>query len=117
MADYLITFNFYIDERKRPENFPRILHDLVLIHADSKQAVVDAVNTESLKYIRMQGVSVRKDPYAPEQPDKVDTARMFVPIHMWTHFDADVKTVTGEMPVVDKTGLASFTSGKEVVKH
>jgi hypothetical protein len=115
--DHLITFNFYIDERKRPENFPRVLHDLVLIKADSKQAVVDAVNTESLKYIRMQGVSVRKDPYAPEQHGVLDTARMFVPIHMWTHFDADVKPVTGEMPVVDKTGLASFTDGRDVVKN
>jgi hypothetical protein len=117
MPDWLITFNFYIDERKRPENFPRVLHDLVFVKADSKEAVVEAVNTESFKYIRLQGVSVRKDPYAVEQPDVLDTARMFVPMHMWTHFDADVKPVTGEMPVLDKTGLASFISGKEVVKN
>ena len=115
--DHLITFNFYIDERKRPENFPRVLHDLVLVQADSKEGLVNAVNTESLKYVRMQGVSVRKDPYAVEQPNVLDTNRMFVPIHMWTHFDADVKSVTGEMPFVDKTGLASFASGKEVVKN
>lgn len=115
--DYLITFNFYIDERKRPENFPRVLHDLILIKADSKEGVVSAVNTESLKYIRMQGGSFRKDPYAPEETNTVDVKRMFVFAHMITHFDADVRPLTGEMPEIDSTGLASLSSGKELVKN
>ena len=115
--DFLVTFIFHIDERKRPEGFPRQVRDLVMINSDSKQGLVTAVNTESLKYIRMQGVSVRKDPYAAEDPNKLDTERMFVPLHMITHFEADVKTITGEPAVVDQTGLASFPSGKEAVKH
>jgi hypothetical protein len=116
-VDYLVTFVFHIDERKRPEGFPRQVRDLIIVSADSKQGLVTAVNTESLKYIRMQGASVRKDPYAMENPNKLDTERMFVPIHMITHFEAEVKTVTGELAVVDSTGLASMPSGKNVVKH
>lgn len=115
--EYLITFVFHIDERKRPENFPKELRDLVMITSDSKQGLVNAINTESVKYIRMQGVSVRKDPYAAEDPNKLDTERMFVPLHMITHFEAEVKTITGEPAVIDSTGLASLPSGKEVVRH
>lgn len=115
--DYLITFVFHIDERKRPENFPKQIRDLVMINSDSKQGLVNAVNTESVKYIRMQGVSVRKDPYAAEDPNKLDTERMFVPLHMITHFEAEVKTITGEQAVIDQTGLAALPSGKDIVRN
>ncbi len=63
----------------------------------------------------MQGVSVRKDPYALEDPNKLDTERMFVPMHMVTHFEAEVKTVSGEPAVVDSMGLASLP--KDAVKN
>jgi hypothetical protein len=115
--NYLIVFIFHIDERKRPERFPKEIFDNVFVNSDTKQGLVDAVNNESVKYIRMQGVSVRKDPSAMEEPNKVDTARMFVPMHMITYFEAKVEPILGEMPVVDETGLASLPSGKEIVKH
>jgi hypothetical protein len=119
MAEYLVTFVFDIDENRRPRDidFPKQLFDPMIIAADNKLGLIDTVNKESLKYIRMQGVSVRKDPYAMEKPNEVDVNRMFVPLHMITHFYAQVRPITGEIPDIDGTGLASLPSGKEIVKQ
>jgi hypothetical protein len=115
--DFLITFTGHIDERKRPENFPHKIYDLLLIAADNKDGVVKAINDYSKNYIRNGGMSVRIDPYAQEDPSVLDTDRMFVPLHMLTYFTADVKQISGEIAGVDLAGSASMPSGKAVVKN
>jgi hypothetical protein len=119
MADYLVTFVFEIDETRRPRDikFPKKLFDPIMVAADSKKALIEAVNNHSVTYIRMQGVSVRTDPYAMEKSNEVDVHRMFVPFHMITHFYAEVKPISGEVPLIDEAGVVSMLSGKDIVKQ
>lgn len=122
MADYLLKFIGHIDRFKRPDGFPEKIYDLLFIRIDEKEGkngLVNAVNTESLKYIRLQGMTVRT--VAPEQIEdltKLDTDRMFVPLHMITHITAEVSgPIMGNAPAVDSTGLASTPTEKEQVKN
>jgi hypothetical protein len=111
--DFLVTFVGHIDVHKKPDGFPVIqgrpgeVHDLVFIRSENKEGIVNAVNTESLKYIRYQGMSVRRDPYAHEDPAKIDTDRMFVPMHMLTYISAEVKLIQGQPEEPESTGLAA----------
>lgn len=118
MADYLVTFVGHINERMRPENFPREVRDLVLVQADSQEALVNEVNKASFQYIRLQGMGVRRNPYDPEVANQLDLDRMWVPMHMLTHIVPHVRLLTGEVPQVDpKTGMISLPSGSELVKQ
>jgi hypothetical protein len=122
MSDYLIKFIGHINERKRPENFPREIYDLLFVRIDEKvgkDGLVNAVNTESMKYIRLQGMTVRMvDPEQMEDLTKIDTERMYVPMHMITHITAEVSgPIVGNAPIVDSTGLASMPDEKKQVKN
>jgi hypothetical protein len=102
MAQFLITFTGHVDETRRPEDFPKKIFDLLLILADDNDGVVKAVNDHSKNYIRNQGMSVRMDPSATEDASVLDTNRMWVPLHMLTHFTADVKQITDETSMMSQ---------------
>lgn len=117
MSDYLITFTGYIDERKRPENFPRTIKEMIFVSADTNEQVVKAVNDYSLQYIRAQGMSVRNDPTSMEDSTILDTSRRWVPMHMLTHFDAKVKQITGKIPMFDKEGRIELDDDDKPVRN
>jgi hypothetical protein len=126
----ILTFVGHIDETKRPryidrehtQEFPTKIFDVMFIRVDESkgpEGIVNAVNTESLKYIRQQGMTVRTVP--PGNLDdlaKVDSDRMFVPIHMITHITAEVSgPIMGPQTMVDSTGLARMPEGQTEEKH
>jgi hypothetical protein len=117
MPEYLITFTAYIDARKRPENFPRVIQDKVVASFDSGPLLVDFVNKRVAVYAQNQGMGVTLDQDLIEDLSIIDTNRIWVPMHMITHFTATYKAITGEMPQVSALGLTEMPSGKEVVKH
>lgn len=118
MADYLITYVGHLDILKaRVAMLPDKIYDSTLVRVEDREGLVNAVNKESLNYIRFQGMSVRMNPTAAEIFNQVDSDRMFVPMHMITHITPEVRLLTGEMPIIDATGAVSLQSGKEIVKQ
>lgn len=102
---FIVTFKGHIDERKRPEFFPHEIRDVVILEAEDKTGLVKAFNDYTISWIRIQGMTVRKDPYAVEDPAKVDINRMFVPMHMITYIDSEIKAIN------DQEGILLGTIG------
>ena len=115
--DYILTFTGYIDERKRPERFPRVIEDKIIWSFDKTEDLVNFVNNRVALYAKNQGMGVTLDEKVIEDLSIVDTNRMWVPLHMITHMTATYKAITGEMPQVSIAGVTEMPSGKEVVKN
>lgn len=115
MPTFLFQFNGYIDERKRPENFPRVIHDILLWDCPNQQAVVNFVNDRCAMYTRNQGMGVKLDPYALETLGVLDTDRAWVPMHMITYLTAVHKPIVGELPGLAEDGQTVMPSGASVV--
>jgi hypothetical protein len=117
MADYLVKIIGHIDERKRPENFPKEIHILEAVANADKKFLVDFVQKQMKNIVYVQGMGVSRDPAAMQDPNKLDTNRMFVPMHMLTHIDAEVTELQQEIPLVDENNNTVLCSGKDVVKN
>ncbi len=117
MLNYVVTFTGYIDQRKRPENFPTNIQDVVVGPFETSAHLVDFVNKRVALYAANQGMGVTLDQNLMEDLRIVDTNRMWVPMHMITHFTASYKSLTGEVPQISASGEVSLLSGKQIVKH
>lgn len=112
---YLITFIGHIDERKRPENFPRQIIEQLIVEAETKDQIVSAVNDYSMKYIKVQGMSVKRDPAGVTDVAKIDTDRMFVPMHMITYIEAKHQIVITPAPEL-LVGRPLLTDGQAPIQ-
>lgn len=99
MSSYFVVYTAYIDERKRPENFPRYVQIReVYDNIESTDHLKHAVNTYVTKMASAPGIVVFKDP-----DEIVDTSlitfdkRRFIPWHMITHVEMTAK-VMFELP-------------------
>ena len=117
MPDWIVTFTGYIDERKRPERFPRVIKDVLAVSFQNSIELVNFVNARNEMYNRNQGMGINLDPSALEDLSIIDTKRVWVPMHMITHLTATIKNVIGEMPQISDAGITEMPSGKDVVKH
>lgn len=115
--DYIVTFTAFIDERKRPERFPKVIKDVLPVTFNNGTELVNFVNARNEMYNRNQGMGVNLDPGSLEDLSIIDTKRVWVPMHMITHLTASIKALTGEMPQITNAGITEMPSGKEVVKH
>lgn len=117
MPSWVVTFTGYIDENKRPESFPKIIKDIMVVTFETGKELVEFVNLRNQLYNRNQGMGVPLDASALEDLTIIDTDRVWVPMHMITYLTAAVKPVTGELPHITEEGIVSMPSGKGVVKH
>ena len=114
---YAIFYTGHVNERVRPEGFPKKIGDHVVVHVNSKEELVQKVNDFMAIFVRNQGMVVRKNPGAMEDPAKLDTNRMFVPMALLSHIDSRVAPITGEIPEVDPDGKTVNFSRKPVMKN
>jgi hypothetical protein len=119
--NYMITFFGHIDATRRPRNekgeftFPEVVRDLIFVQAGSIDAVVQAANDASHKYIKDNGMSVGTKPHLPDVVNRLDTERVWVPMYMITYISLEVKTVEGEIPqMINSGGDLKFSSGKDL---
>lgn len=120
MTSYFVTFMAYIDERKRPENFPKVIHFSAMIHAENQEQLGGQVNLLLFQnFVQPQGVGVRRDPYKTEEVGKQDlNDRMWIPMHMITHIIPVVKMIVGEVPFLNnETAKAELPSGEGIVQQ
>lgn len=93
MSDYVVTYTFHIDERKRPENFPREV--FVIDHYTNVQTEVEMAmkfNERFEKLARAPGVVVFLE-------QNIDASKLnfkdrkFVPWHMITYTEGEVALI------------------------
>jgi hypothetical protein len=104
---YFIEFTAFIDERKRPENFPRKVHIRETYNdIESIPHLQFKVNDRFINLIQSSGLVVMKNEDEPVDEGKVTfNKRVFVPWHMITHMELDVfhippKQVTSQDSIV-----------------
>lgn len=96
MAQYFADYVGYVDERKRPEGFPREVH----VHetygeVESTDHLKAIVNDRFVKLVTAAGLVVLKEP-----SDILDSSiitfdkRRFIPWHMLTHMELKVQLIS-----------------------
>jgi hypothetical protein len=97
-SSYFVDFTGYIDERKRPEGFPKQVH--VKDVYDSIESIIHlqaVVNTRFIDLIKAAGLVVLKDEDEPIETGHITfDKRIFVPWHMITHMTLDVKHIPNQ---------------------
>ena len=117
MTDFIVILTAHIDERVRPEGFPKIIKDSTLVSFDNIEGLLKFVNNRVLFYAQTNGFTGVLDSSKMEDLRVVDTNRVFVPMRMITHITPFYKQVSGEVPFVTAEGGTELPSGKDVVKH
>lgn len=110
---YLVMFIGHIDERKRPEFFPKEVIDIKTFDVRNKEELIMTVNNYSNAYLVKQAMAVKQDPTSIEDTGSLQTDRMLVPLHMITHITFVVKEI---IPGEVLRGLAGGLSEGEPEK-
>jgi len=95
MPEYLFEFEAHIDERKRPENFPRTVFVRVTfpnIESDAQLKVF--YNDYFTALVRNPGITIYPDGESIDTSPMRFDQRIFVPLHMITYFHGRVKLLT-----------------------
>jgi hypothetical protein len=120
--DYLVRYIAHVKASQRhaiqnedfPNGLPPAMWDELIIQSNSKQGLVNAIAKESMKYLQMQGMVVRKDPTLVERAGEVENDRMFLPMHMIAYIDSAYFLLGSDVPIVTSTGMAVLGNGKPV---
>src|SRR5579863_699282 len=100
---YFIVFSAYIDERKRPEGFPKVVKSSSIVQVDSPEELI--LQVEGLLYknfVQHQSVGVHRDPSKVENLGQIDIGnRMWVPLHMITCVIPNISLITETTTVLD----------------
>jgi len=95
MSDYYVRFTGHIDERKRPEGFPRSVIIDESYSVENEAHLGQVVNERFKSLVQAPGIVVMKDANAlVEHGIMTFDKRMYVPWHMITHFDAVIKLIS-----------------------
>jgi hypothetical protein len=95
MSSYFVDFTAYVDERRRPENFPHEVHvQETFENVESIAQLQYLVNDKFIKLVSSAGLIVLKDPDEP-LPSGVVTfdRRIFVNWSLLTHMSVSVKLI------------------------
>jgi hypothetical protein len=115
MFHYTAKFIGYINERKRPENFPRSIYCIGTYQVNNVAELAALINNEMETIFRIQGMMIQIDPTTID-PAKINVeGRIFVPMHMITHIRAEIKQMQPRPLVVD-TGVLD-AAGKPVAAY
>lgn len=93
MPNYFVVFTAHIDERKRPEGFPKEVYVKEQYNdCQSADHIKVIVNDRFIKLVTSAGLVVLKNPDEPlEENIFTFDKRVFVPWHMITHLYVDVE--------------------------
>lgn len=102
LTSYFVDFIAHVDERKRPENFPRVVHDKQVFEVESIPHLQFVVNERFVKLVSQSGIVVFRNDDEPVDEGKITfDKRVFVPWHMITYMELDVKMVTTKQDLQD----------------
>lgn len=95
MSEYLVRFIAHIDERKRPENFPKVISIDESFAVETLDQLSQGVNNRFKNLVSAPGIVALKNPdEILEQNVMTFDKRVYIPWHMITHFEASVNLIT-----------------------
>jgi hypothetical protein len=107
MTDYYVDYTAFVDERKRPENFPKQVHVVRILNSiQGTDHLKHEVNQVFLELVTSAGLVAMKDPNEiVEQGMVTFDKRFFVPWHMLTHMQVDVKVLVRPEAVIPQSPI------------
>ena len=118
--DYLVRFIGHINEKSRPDGFPKEVYSDLYVRAGSDAGLRKAINEQSMVFIRDNCMIV------PKNPEKIEDAfrpsldsRMIIPWHMITHLTTVTKPIVGGLPELNRDGGdegLEFSDGTERIQ-
>jgi len=118
MPSYTAKYIAFIDERRRPENFPKQVYCVGTYFAQNNAQLAEQLNNEITTIIQNQGMIISVDPESTIDLTNVIAnleGRVFIPMHMITHIRTQVKQM-GAMPIPTDTGVLD-ADGKKVIEY
>jgi hypothetical protein len=120
MPDYMFEFTAHIDERKRPEGFPKEVRIVEQYNGlESDEQVKDLYNARVKVMIGNPGIVTFIDPNKIIDTTSLSfDQRIFIPWHMITYFHGRVKIIQQSRAMQDEMALPEMppTSKKETVQ-
>ncbi len=95
MPDFHIEFQAYIDERKRPENFPKIVYVREqYLNVESDEQLKDIFNKRARFMMQNPGLVILPDNETIDMSTMAFHQRTYIPWHMITHFRGEIRIIT-----------------------
>jgi hypothetical protein len=114
MADYLLEWEAHIDERKRPEGFPKSVFIREQYGNVDDSQLKELYNTRVKTIVTNPGIVVFTEDEPIDATKLNFDQRVYIPWHMITHFHGRVKLVTPAP--VPETPLESLAPQDPVVE-
>lgn len=115
---FFIRFTGHINERDRPEGFPKqVFDDNVIDFEPNQGATIDQqligwINARSSAYLQKQAMTISLHPSDVKVKGEVQTDRIIVPMHMITHISFSFVQVIEQEVVTEGLG-GDLTPEKE----
>jgi hypothetical protein len=114
MPDYMVKIIGHIDVHRRPQGFPENAIQVHVVQNVDKAGLLDFVVKRTREIIYLQGMITSLDPAALIDPEKIDTNRAFVPMHMLTHLSSEVaQLVQPQSDLPDDADIDAALTGKK----
>jgi hypothetical protein len=98
MPDYAIEFEGHIDERKRPEGFPRSVFVREQYQGiETDQQLKELYNSRFLTIVKQPGFVVYLEDQIIDGTSLSFDQRVYIPWHMITHFHGNAKLMTPQL--------------------
>ena len=113
--NFLVRFTGHINERIRPENFPKEVFVDYTLEDFADEHVKKFVGDRMTDFIRQQGMVVHKNQFEviDENTLRFDK-KMFVPMTMFSYLDMQVSIIQDQMPQEMTEGKAALPDGSTV---
>jgi hypothetical protein len=112
-GDYLLEFEAHIDERKRPENFPKSVFIREQYGNIEDSQLKELYNTRVKTIVTNPGIVVFPEDESIDASKLNFDQRIYIPWHMITHFHGRVTLMTPQLP---KTPLESLVPADQIIE-
>jgi hypothetical protein len=110
LSTYFVDFVANIDENKRPENFPKQVHDKQVFEVESLEHLQFLVNKRFVELVSSSGMVVLKnDSEIIDQGKLTFDKRVYVPWHMITHMTLNAQLMPVKLNTQDSI-VPGFTT-------
>ena len=97
--DYFVQYVGHVNERLRPEYFPKLVYVNVIFQVANKEELQKNVNQFAAGFIAQQAMIVFKDPESVQGRELDLEKRMIVPMGMLSHIDCNIKLMSNSSTI------------------
>ena len=113
--EHMVRFTAYIDETKRPKDFPKLVYSDLFFNVKSNSELKGYIKSMYQIFMAQQCLLVPKTAEVETVEEEFNyDDHMLVPMHMVTHIHTDTKKIIGEIPGIDDDGNPKLLDGTPV---